>query len=476
MADIFISYSRHDFDFAKSLAEYLTNKGLTVWWDFQLYSGERFSTKIEEEIANATQVIVLWSKKSVQSKWVEAEANRALELGKIKTFCLEDCRPPLVFTTLNYKLLNKDDPDFSIVYNDLDNITDISITDPETARASAEARFWIEIDGSDDIEDYRLYLKEFPDGPHVALAILQIRRLEKINLKQTLVSQDHTVHLIGSVAVKIGSGSNAEIRQMAPGKGKQEWFQDASFAPEMVVIPPGRFMMGSPESELERGKEEGPQHEVIISDPFAVGRFAVTFAEWDYFVAQSGRSHKADDEGWGRDHRPVINVNWNDARAYANWLSEKAGHEYRLLTEAEWEYVARAGTHTPFWWGEDISTEQANYAGYYTYGNGAKGQYLAKPVPVDSYEPNAWGLYNVHGNVWEWCEDAWHDSYKNAPSDGQAWLEDHGGDVGRRVLRGGSWGSYPLYLRSATRYWDNSDVHDNVVGFRLSRTLFSSGT
>ena len=136
------------------------------------------------------------------------------------------------------------------------------------------------------------------------------------------------------------------------------------------------------------------------------------------------------------DSHPVVCVNWDDAKAYAKWLSGKTGKDYRLLSEAEWEYACRAGTSTPFWWGSSISTEQANYDGNYTFGGGRKGEYRQRTVPVKSFEPNPWGLYQVHGNVGEWCEDCWNESYNGAPSDGSAWTA---GDCAFRLLRGGSW-------------------------------------
>ena len=170
--------------------------------------------------------------------------------------------------------------------------------------------------------------------------------------------------------------------------------------------------MGSPASEKERNSDEGPQHRVTFARQFAVGKFAVTFDEWDACVGDGGcNGHRPEDEGWGRGKRPVINVNWDDAKAYVAWLSRKTGKTYRLLSEAEREYVARAGTTTPFWWGSTISTSQANYDGNSTYGSGSKGEYRQKTVPVDSFQPNPWGLYQVHGNVWEWTEDCYKDSY-----------------------------------------------------------------
>jgi formylglycine-generating enzyme required for sulfatase activity len=212
----------------------------------------------------------------------------------------------------------------------------------------------------------------------------------------------------------------------------------------MVVVPAGKFMMGSTPSEIaalhsaDFWKNEGPQHEVTIAQPLAIGRYAVTFAEWDACVADGGcNGYRPDDEGWGRGKLPVINVSWDDAKAYALWLSGKTGKTYRLLSEAEREYAARAGTTTAFWWGSSISTSQANYEGNCTFAGGAKGVYREKTVSVDSFAPNPWGLYNVHGNVWEWVEDCWHETYQGAPVDGSAWTTACT-DGSARVARGGA--------------------------------------
>jgi len=239
--------------------------------------------------------------------------------------------------------------------------------------------------------------------------------------------------------------------------------------PEMVVVPAGSFTMGSPPGEESRAADEGPQRRVTIARPFAVGKFEVTFAEWDACLAEGGCTHKPGDQGWGRGRRPVINVSWDDiTQQYLPWLSRRTGKTYRLLTEAEWEYIARAGTSTPFWWGTSISTGQANYNGNYTYGGGPKGEYRQKTVPVDSFAANPWGLYNVHGNVWEWVQDCWNGSYNGAPVDGSAWPT---GDCGRRVLRGGSWSYVPGGLRAAVRSGDSSGVRYVNIGFRVGRTL-----
>ncbi|MEL6286700.1 MAG: formylglycine-generating enzyme family protein, partial [Pseudomonadota bacterium] len=242
---------------------------------------------------------------------------------------------------------------------------------------------------------------------------------------------------------------------------------------EMVVVPSGTFTMGSPDSEAGRGSDEGPQRTVQIGYSFAVGKTEVTWAEWEACVADGGCSNsgpdsRGGDEGWGKGSRPVINVSWEDAQAYADWLSRKTGERYRLLSEAEWEYVARAGTNTPFYFGNTITPDQANYAGIYTYNGGPKGTYHQKTVPVGTYPRNAFGVHDMHGNVWEWTQDCYVDSYSGAPTDGSPRLVS---DCSRRVLRGGSWGYLPQGLRSAHRFGPDPTVRNSGGGFRVARTL-----
>ena len=241
---------------------------------------------------------------------------------------------------------------------------------------------------------------------------------------------------------------------------------------KMVVVPAGSYQMGSLLFESGRPDAEGPVHRVTIPRPFAVGAYEVTFAEWDACVDSGGcGGYRPDDADWGRGRRPVIHVSWEDAQRFVAWLRQGTGHEYRLLSEAEWEYVARAGTTTPFHTGSTIATSQANYDGNYTYGNGRTGEYREKTVLVGSFNANTFGLYDVHGNVWEWVEDCWNDSYRGAPGDGSVWER---GDCGRRVLRGGAWNSYPIFVRSAIRYWFYpGNRFSGEIGFRVARTLDS---
>jgi formylglycine-generating enzyme required for sulfatase activity len=240
-----------------------------------------------------------------------------------------------------------------------------------------------------------------------------------------------------------GTASMAQSKAPRPAKPQSlKSFRDCPECPEMVLIPTGSFIMGSPANEPERQSYENPQHQMTIVKPFAVGKFTVTFAEWDACVAGGGcGGYVPDDHGWGHKNRPVINVSWNDVKAYAAWLSRKTGQNYRLLSEAEWEYAARAGSQTPFWWGSTITPTQANYDGTADiYKGGVKGEYRQQTVPMNSFQPNPFGLYQVHGNVWEWVEDCWHDNYEGAPADGSAWISE---SCGQHVLRGGSWASSP---------------------------------
>jgi formylglycine-generating enzyme required for sulfatase activity len=238
-------------------------------------------------------------------------------------------------------------------------------------------------------------------------------------------------------------------------------FKECASCPTMIVITAGKFLMGSPESESDRNASEGPQHEVTIAKPFAVSKFEVTFAEWDACVAAAACPRVAD--SWGRDEMPVINVSWGDAKQYVAWLSQLTGKEYRLLTEAEWEYAARAGANTRYSWGDDARMGYANC-------DGCGSQWdLRQTAPVGSLKPNALGLYDMHGNVWEWVEDSWHENYHGAPTDGSAWLL--GGDPSFRVARGGSWRNESELVRAAVRVRRNVNVRFDTLGFRVARTL-----
>jgi formylglycine-generating enzyme required for sulfatase activity len=232
----------------------------------------------------------------------------------------------------------------------------------------------------------------------------------------------------------------------------------------MVVVPAGSFTMGSPPSEPERLPDEGPQHKVTIARPFAVGRYELTFAEWDACVDDGGcNNYLPSDQGWGRARRPVINVSWDDAHSYLAWLRKKTGKSYRLLSGSEYEYATRAGTQTAYPWGNTVGKNNAN-----CHSCGSKWD-AKETAPVGSFAANKFGLYDMVGNVREWTEDCYHNTYAGAPSDGSAWTET--ADCYHRVVRGGSFLLDPAFLRSASRYWFAEDYRLRYLGFRVARTL-----
>ncbi|MBU0654556.1 MAG: SUMF1/EgtB/PvdO family nonheme iron enzyme [Gammaproteobacteria bacterium] len=243
--------------------------------------------------------------------------------------------------------------------------------------------------------------------------------------------------------------------------------------PEMVRIPAGEFQMGGENSAWAQ-----PVHTVTIKQPFYISKYEITFAEYDYYrwlMARNAIEFDApDDAGWGRDTRPVINVSWDDAQGYVNWLSKETGASCRLPTEAEWEYAARAGTTTDYPWGDEASHDYANYGKDECCDGLAEGKdQWVNTAPVGSFPSNPFGLHDMRGNVYEWVQDCWHEDYQGAPADGTAW--ESGGDCGRRVLRGGSWNLDPYYLRSSNRFYFAPDHRDDNLGFRVVCVLPLTG-
>ena len=273
-----------------------------------------------------------------------------------------------------------------------------------------------------------------------------------------------------------GAGTPSDRQSAAPGRAAdpppaarpsrqagdvfRDTLRSGGTGPEMVVIPAGSFRMGCV-SGVECYAREKPVHQVTISQALAVGKYEVTFAEWDACVSADGCAHRPDDL-WGRGRHPVMRVSWDDAQSYVRWLSSQTGATYRLLSESEWEYAARAGTGTAYSWGNQIGSGRANC-------DGCGSQWDDRQTaPVGSFSPNAWGLYDMHGNVYEWVQDCWNGTYNGAPPNGGAWQQ---GDCSRRVLRGGSWYGDPRSLRSASRGGGSADYRSGSFGFRVARTL-----
>jgi len=231
--------------------------------------------------------------------------------------------------------------------------------------------------------------------------------------------------------------------ELSAGKVFRDRLRNGDEGPEMVIVPAGSFEMGDHEQRYD--VDELPLHNVRIQKPFAMGRYEVTFEEYDQYAKATGRK-PPDDVRWGRGRRPVIKVTWQQTTDYAKWLSEQTGKRYRLPTEAEWEYAARAGTKSRYWWGNDLIKGMANC-------NGCGSEWDNKQTaPVGSFKPNPFGRYDTSGNVMEWVQDCWHKDYKGAPADGSAWLEAGRGDCNRRIIRGGSWWIDTIHQRSAHRH------------------------
>jgi formylglycine-generating enzyme required for sulfatase activity len=280
--------------------------------------------------------------------------------------------------------------------------------------------------------------------------------------------------------------------------GKIQWENRVKQSPHLTLlwIPPGRFWMGSPETEPERRDSEGPQHLVQLQG-FFMSQIPITQAQWREVAGwkegpgeQWGRELKLDPSSFqskgekenkvvrllegesNTDQRPVDQVSWEDAMEFCHRLSKRTGRTYTLPSEAQWEYASRAGTTTPFHFGYMISPELANYDGNYAYADGPKGIYREQTTPVGTFPANAWGLHDMHGIVWEWCLDEWHESYEGAPTDGRAWVDAAEGEkskesVKTKLLRGGAWGIIPGYCRSAYRYHVQPVNARLDVGFRV---------
>lgn len=319
-----------------------------------------------------------------------------------------------------------------------------------------ERAVWDTVKFSRNADEIRAYLARFPNGLFARVAQARLNALSATPAPVESAAPN--------AAATQPAAAAGLIAAMTPGTV----FRDCARCPEMVVIPPGSFVMGSPASEDKRRGNEGPQHRVDIARPFAAGKFELTFDEWDFCVEEGGCPYRPSDEGWGRGRQPVTNVSWQDAKTYTEWLSRKTGHRYGLPSEAMWEYAARAGTKTAFSTGAQIAPQQANYDSARPYAGSAVAPRRGRTAPVGSYAANPFGLFDVHGNVYEWTEDCNSASYEGAPNDGSSRSS---GDCSRRMLRGGSWSNFAEDLRSAFRDDVGASYRNNhYLGFRVFRT------
>ena len=327
---------------------------------------------------------------------------------------------------------------------------------------------WDAAQQSASVADFERFLADFADSPH-AVEVRQHLPALREHERQAQIAWDDVKastsareleqfsrHFPGRFAAL----ARERIEHLKAGTTMKpgQVVRDLDIGPELLGVPPGRFRMG----------ESGANREVTIGYPLLVGKYPITFAEWD--AAQAHRDwqkhsgiapRKPNDHGWGRGKRPVIDVNWEDAKAFSTWLAKVTGKDYRLLSEAEWEYCCRAGTTTNYSFGDQITMAQAQFS---------EGEMAStkQTLEVGKFPATAFGLYDMHGNVWERCEDTWHDGYEGAPTDGSVW---QGGDASRRVVRGGSWIDRPEDLRSAARDWLTTESRYGSSGFRVVRPL-----
>jgi len=447
MTDIFFSYSREDKDRVAFIAAALEAEGYDLWWDTDIAPGETYRSVTQAKLREAKCVIVVWSEASVHSRWVIGEAEEGLTRDILLPIMIDDVvrEVPIDFRSVQAANLARWKGDRS---------------DHEWKKVLASVKRFVEQPAKTP-QTYRKPKRASGGGRAMtALALFMSIVLAGGGFLYWSATQSDEQQ---------ASGDDPSTLELAVG----ERFRDCAGCPEMVVVPAGSFRMG----DLNGGgdTDEKPVHTVTFAKPFAVGVFEVTFDEWDACVAAgSCGDYRPADQGVGRGRRPVIYVSWEDAQGYVAWLSRKTGKNYRLLSEAEWEYAARAGSATKYHFGNSESTlcryaNGADLSTDYDWRNtSCSDGYGKQTAPAGSFQPNAFGLYDVHGNVWEWVGDCWNDSYSGAPANGRAW---EGGDCTRRVLRGGSWSGKPRDLRAANRARSSSSHRNGGYGFRLSRTL-----
>lgn len=562
MPDIFISYNREDRDMARLFASGLEAEGLSVWWDAALRAGETYDEVTEQNLRTAGAVVVLWSKRSANSKWVRAEATVGERNSTLVPALIEDCERPIRFELVQTADLrhwrgDRADPHWRAFMQDIRTAISKKGSKPQSAAAqpaahdaSIETAFWNSIKDSRDRAEFEAYLKRYPNGNFAALAQNRLAGLTRASAqpraaaapaKPQPAQQQRAaapakqappaakakksgngllllglfvgIGVIGAVAYLMLTGK-AEIvaeasppapqtppvieaaadapvetaltqsseeqivvpsdeASQAPGEGadagaatlepapieepvaeaKEEKtagpFKDCDSCPLMTPLPGGTFTMGSPSSEAGHNAYEGPQREVTVQ-PFAIGVYEVTNAEWRACITDGACQAKPGDD---KDNLPALYLSWREATAYADWLTKKTGRKYRLPTEAEWEYAARGGATTAYWWGDRFDRSHVT-------ANGA--------VDVGSFSANAFGLYDTASNAREWVADCYVNNFVNAPVDGSA-VKD--GDCGKRVIRGGSWLSNPVDMRVANRSRIDVNVKSRYMGVRMAADL-----
>jgi len=527
-AEVFISYKSERRKAAEHLAAVLECYGYKVWFDYHLIVGHDFGIQIGQRLEESKAVIVLWCSMSVASKWVLEEATFAEKNKTIVPVMIEPCQPPPGFARNEYvdlcewkgsprserldkllkalekrtgrdiEVLNKvrayeatwrrfgspalkafalESPIVSAgaESSDLQSRSASAgriLTEAQKSKSEQAALDWPAARDSANQDSLLSFEQRYSDTPYAERAREHRAVLSRLLPKPTdnlePATQAYVLERLRSekrIQVRAASYAGAPECDSAgwflPGSGETEWFKDHEEAPEMVLVPAGSFVMGSTQAP-----NEGPTRTVTFARPLAVSRATITFAQWDSAFRLGGINKNPGDESWGRSNHPVINVSWHDAVAYCSWLKRLTGHPYRLPTEAEWEFMCRAGTTTPYWQGSMLRSDQAQFAS----NDDAEeaGVRRRRTVPVTTFARNPWGLYQVHGNVWEWVADGWQPSYDGAPCDGS---ERTIRDPSLRVMRGGAWSSGANALRSSYRGHFAAEDEDYNIGFRVVRAV-----
>ena len=393
MSDVFLSYAREDEEFAHRVVAALEKENIRIWWDKKIPARVNWMEYLEKRILKSKVTLVIWSEHSKKSKFVREEVNLAVQHEKLVQVLINGCQPP-----------------FGLATEQAPDLTD-----------------WM---GQPD----------------------QLEWLTTVEAVKLLIRGGRR----DSISINMGGKGNARnqpnirhAQAIHPGRR----FRDLPYTPTLVAIGTGSFTMG--DINGSGLPSEQPLRRVNIIRPFAIGVRPVTFSEWDAAVKAGVSLPRLDDKGWGRENRPAICVSWEDANRYVQWLSQHTGRRYRLPSEAEWEYCARAGSSLDFAFGRDLTRDEANIDSNRT-------------TPVGCYQGNAFGLYDMHGNVWEWVADFWYDNYNGAPSGGEP---RQSGSSDKRVLRGGSWRYSQFEARASHRATDHCARRSSNYGFRIARDI-----
>lgn len=507
MPDVFVSYNREDLPLAQRVVDGLVAEGINVWLDMELKAGENYDEITEERLRSAKAVVVLWSSRSVKSRWVRAEATIGQRKNTLVPVMIEECDRPVMFELIQTNDLSTWDGDRANPnWRKLVDVIRARITaagpgplfaeggvkKPTTKKGKAKAApkqvvirkehmakkkgpgmgavlvtlLVLLLAGFGGLyawkpEQVGALIASFSDGAsNVASNVASLRSAGAETPSAPALTATATPEALANAApvdaaVEVAPEPHSlPVTAAPPGLtavALASTFRECDACPLMASIPGGVFMMGAPVDELGAKPNETPQRKVAMA-PFAISVTEVTFDEWDACVADSGcGKYTPDDKGLGRGKLPVTNVSWKDATAYAAWLTKKTNRPHRLPTEAEWEYAARAGTTTPFWWGA-LNDATRSGAGSAT-------------QDVSALEANAFGLRGVTGNVREWTQDCYVNNFENAPLDGRS-VE--AAKCAQRVTRGGAFSDTVEALRIAARTRNAPDARDRLTGFRIA--------